>query len=101
MHSSLTWLLCAGQMRKMIIFGQMHKKFQVTIPETGIGQEWQRDTAVCRRLAGDSAGPAAGHNFSYLARPPCRAAAALSGPTEGPLPTAVPGEAAASVPERQ
>lgn len=85
----------------MIVFGQMHKKIKVTIPETGIGQEWQRDSAACRHLAGGSAGPAAGYNFSYLVRPPCRVAAALSGPAEGPLLPAVPGEAAASVPERQ
>lgn len=32
----------------------MHKKFKVTIPETGVGQEWRRDTAVCRHLSADS-----------------------------------------------
>lgn len=85
----------------MIVFGQMHKKIKVTIPETRIGQEWQRDTAACRHLAGGSAGHAAGYNVSYLARPPRRAAAALSGPAEGPLLPAVPGKPAASVPERQ
>ena len=78
--SCLTWHLCIGWMeRRKTRFGQTHKEFKVTIPEPGVREEKQRDTAVSWHFhfTAGSAGPTAECNSFILGQTPVQACSCL------------------------